>query len=82
SDWAVFETQATTTTLATSGSPVEVDTLVTFTATVEPSSVPGSVAFFADGASLGSVTVAAGEAQTSTAGLAVGTRVITAIFTP
>ncbi len=82
SDWAVFETEATTTTLATSGASVEVDTLVTFTATVEPSGAPGSVEFFADGASLGSVAVTAGEAQTSTAGLAVGTRTITATFTP
>ncbi len=82
SDWAVFETAATTTALATSANPVEVDTLITVTATVEPLDVPGSIAFFADGASLGSAPVTAGSAQTSTTGLAVGTHVITATYTP
>jgi uncharacterized repeat protein (TIGR01451 family) len=82
SDWAVFETAATTTTLTTSASPVQVDTPITVTAIVEPAGVPGGVAFFADGASLGSAPVTAGSAQTSTTGLAVGAHVITATYTP
>ncbi|MCB0050983.1 MAG: Ig-like domain repeat protein, partial [Caldilinea sp.] len=38
--------------------------------------------FFADGASLGTATLAAGKAQVATGGLTVGTHVITATFTP
>ena len=77
SDWAVFETAATTTTLTTSASPVDAGVLVTFTAMIDPTDAPGSVEFFADGVSLGAVAVTAGSAQTSTVGLAVGTHVVT-----
>ena len=82
SDWAVYSAIPTTTTLATSANPASVLTQVTWTATVAPASAAGSVEFFADGASLGTATLAAGKAQVATGGLTVGTHVITATFTP
>ena len=85
---------ATTTTVATSGSPSTLGQTVTFTATLAPASgvdfPTGSVQFKADGVALGSpVTVSVGSptsngtAATSTAGLtAVGSpHVITAEYT-
>jgi Bacterial Ig-like domain (group 3) len=74
----------TTTSLAVSpASPVDPGTNVTLTATVSPSTVPGSVQFRDGSSALGSpVTVSGGTASFSTTSLSSGTHSLTAVFTP
>ncbi|WP_243075338.1 S-layer family protein [Microbacterium sp. SS28] len=75
---------ATTTAVATSGSPSATGAAVTFTATVSAAGSPvtaGTVAFTADGAPLGTAAVnAAGLAQVTTNALAEGTHAILATY--
>ncbi|NHC46880.1 Ig-like domain-containing protein, partial [Motilibacter aurantiacus] len=73
---------ATTTTLVASpASPQQVGTAVTLTAEVSPAAA-GTVQFRDGSTSLGSAPVAGGKATISTSTLAVGTRTLTAVFTP
>lgn len=82
-DWeALYPPTPTTTTLAVSPSGSAVSgASVGLTATVTPAA-SGAVEFFDGSASLGSVTVASGSAQTSTSSLSVGGHTLTAVFTP
>jgi len=76
--------QATTGTIvASSQNPSLVQLPVTFTAKVTGNggTPSGSVAFFADGASIGSAPLAAGTATLATSALAAGTHSITAAYT-
>jgi poly(3-hydroxybutyrate) depolymerase len=74
----------TTTTLTSSQNPSNVGQPVTFTANVSSSefsgTVPGDVTFYKGSTTLGTVALSGGVANYTTAGLAVGTDVITAAY--
>jgi hypothetical protein len=75
---------ATTTTVATSGSPSVAGHSVTFTATVTGSDGGGSVSFYVDSSTTAlcsQVTLVAGVATCTTSTLAIGTHTITAVYT-
>jgi large repetitive protein len=80
----VVNPAATSTAVASTANPSAFGQSVTFTATVTSAAgtPTGTVQFQADGVNLGTAVAldGAGQAQTSTSGLAVGTRVITAIY--
>jgi hypothetical protein len=74
---------ATTTTLTASPSPAQVNQTVTLTATVTPSDAAGTVQFEVGGTAInGPVTVANGQASTTTTFGAAGSEALTAAFTP
>ncbi len=76
---AVKSTTTTVSAPATSG----YGSSVTISATVTPSTAPGTVTFKDGSTSIGSpVTVSAGSASVSTSSLPAGARSITAVFTP
>jgi hypothetical protein len=72
--------ETTTTSLVSSANPSVFGSSVTFTATVAPSAATGTVQFYADGVTLGSVPLSGGTASVSTAALTIGTHVITATY--
>ncbi len=80
----VIAPATTTTTLTTSpASPVAQGTMVTLTATVAPPAAPGTVQFKDGTANLGDpVKVNNGTASGTISKLAVGSRQLTAVFTP
>lgn len=86
--WSVVYTQnnttSTTTTLGTSpASPQVSGTSVTLTATVTPSTAPGTVQFEYGTTDIGSpVSVSGGTASISTTSLPVGTDSLSAVFSP
>jgi hypothetical protein len=72
---------ATTTTLATSGSPSTYNSPVTLTATVVPAPGSGTVQFYDDAVALGSpVPIGGGQAQLVTSSLVTDSHSITAIY--
>jgi len=73
---------ATTTAIASSGNPSTAGQSVTFTATVTPANVAGSVQFQDGNTPLSSVTLSNGSASFPTSSLTVGPHNITATFTP
>jgi hypothetical protein len=70
----------TTTTLVSSLNPSIFGQMVTFTATVSPSTATGSVTFFDGPNSLGTVALSGGSASLSTSTLSVGSHAITATY--
>jgi hypothetical protein len=68
----------TTTVLTTSAGEITVGASVTFTATVTPADATGTITFFANGISLGSVSMAGGAAQIGTSFASAGTYSIAA----
>jgi hypothetical protein len=78
----VPDTTATTTSVATSGSPSIYGDAVTFTASVNPSTATGSMQFQDNGVNLGApVAVSGGQAVLVTSALLAGPHPITAVFT-
>lgn len=73
-------TIATSVALDSSTNPVVVGGQVTFTAMVAPSAATGSVEFFIDGASVGTVTLSGGSATYSTDALPVGDHAVVAEY--
>ena len=70
----------TTTTVSASPNPVNSGQTLTVTATVSPSGATGTVQFFADGNSLGTVTLANGAATITTSSLAAGSHTLSASY--
>lgn len=79
SDWAVYDLQPTTTTLAAGPNPAVFGQIVAFTATVQPADAGGHLQFFVDGAGAGSAQqIGGGQAVLTATALAVGHHTITA----
>jgi RHS repeat-associated protein len=68
------------TSLTSSLNPSTYGTLVTFTATVTPSTATGTVTFYSDGASIGAGGLSGGTATLGTSTLATGSHSITASY--
>ena len=77
---ATVEQAATTTTVTSSENPSTIGDLVTFTATVIPSTATGTIDFVIDGTDEGPVTLSGGSATFATSGLTVGTHTIEANY--